>query len=834
MALKAAEEIDWETVEELTLQAPLVIPARGAVSLQVSVAGLDEAGKRPMAIHSRTETEGELGEWTLHATGVLQAEAKDAPEPLSAWPPDGAELLDTSDLYERLAEIGFHYGPAFQGVSRAWHSGEEVYAEVSLGDDAQLEEAGRFGVHPALLDSTFHAGIALALTDSEGGKPILPFAWRGVRVIAGGPSFLRVRVLMRDEHLELLAADQNGMPVLEVDSLVGRPVEQSQLAAKNQGSLYRVEWQGIPLPEAPDSRQATLLDTRSWAQGETVEASHALTARALEQIQAHLAGEETAEARLVFLTEGGLNEGEGSEARLPASTLAGLLRSAYSEHPGRFALIDTDGSEASTQALESAIAATADEPQVALREGEALVPRFAEAQLDGEPDAEPAASLDPEKTILITGATGGLGAAIARHLASHHGAHRLLLVSRSGEAAPGAAELRAELEEIGAQTTIAACDVSDRDQLEQLLGSIPAEHPLGAVIHAAGVFDNGLIPDLDAERLRAVMAPKVDAAWHLHELTAGADLSHFVLFSSAAGLLGGPGQGNYAAANAFLDALAAQRRELDLPATSLAWGLWAQETNLVGEVSEAEIERLLRQTRMLLGFSPIPPEQGLGLFDNALSHHDSLLAPVLFDRPALRAQAKAGSLAAPLRGLVRLPKSLERAGDVLASRLAAVPEAEREAFVLDFVRTEVAAVLGHDSAAAIEPERAFKDLGFDSLAAVELRNRLVAGTGVQLPATMAFDYPNAGALARHLLDKVDITAGDARNAETQIDQLASTISADSLAASDRTELAARLRALALDLEGGDREDQIGSERDRLEAASDDELLEALDDLAGQA
>ncbi len=870
LALKAGQEVGAEAIEELTLQAPLILSESAAVSLQVTVGVPDEEGQREISIHSRSEAQAEdgAGEWTLHATGALSSAAPQAPEPFGSWPPAGAEPIDTSDLYERLGEIGFQYGPAFQGVSAAWQDGEEIYAEVSLAEE-QREEAAGFALHPALLDSAFHAGLGVALAQAEAGeeaKPTLPFDWHGVRALDPGAASLRVRVSIAEGRLSLNATDSTGAAVFEIASLFGRPVEQAQLAARGAGRLYRLGWEELELEEQetptelailgseeigelgaeryatieelieahPEEEppQTILLDTRAWTtEGEDpVLASHTATAKGLEAIQALLAQERLAETRLAFLTEGALSPGEEESPDLPAATLAGLLRSAASEHPGRFALVDLDDSDASAQALPAALAAVAEEPQLALREGKALVARLTEAKGDqGESEgeqadgAEPAEGqpqpLDPDRTILITGATGGLGALFARHLAERHGARHLLLVSRSGPEAKGATELQEELEELGAEVRIAACDVADRDQLQELLASIPTEHPLGAVIHAAGVFDNALITDLQPESLDKVMAPKADAAHHLHELSADLDLSHFLLFSSAAGLLGGPGQGNYAAANSFLDALAAKRRAQGLAATSLAWGLWAQESNLAEAMSEAERERVLRQTRMLLGFEPIPPEQGLALFEDSFHLDDSLLAPVAFDRPALRAQAKAGTLPALMRALVRVPRGAERAGESLSTRLATVPVAEREAFVLDFVRGHVAAVLGHDSAAAIDPERAFKDLGFDSLAAVELRNRLVEATGVQLPASMAFDYPSAAALGPHLLQRVAPAEGDQAVMDPREREIRQAIASIPLPLLREAGLIDQLMRLAhLDDEAG-----LG-----IEAPVDDDLIDTMD------
>ncbi|HEX8051915.1 MAG TPA: SDR family NAD(P)-dependent oxidoreductase, partial [Thermoleophilaceae bacterium] len=357
---------------------------------------------------------------------------------------------------------------------------------------------------------------------------------------------------------------------------------------------------------------------------------------------------------------------------------------------------------------------------------------------------------EPDGTVLITGGTGGLGALVARHLAAEHGARRLLLTSRRGLEAEGARDLVAALAELGCEAQVAACDVADRAQLADLLAAIPAEHPLTAVVHAAGVLDDGVIDSLDGERLRQVMAPKVDGALNLHELTEDARLSQFVLFSSVASILGTPGQGNYAAANSFLDGLAHHRRAEGLPATALAWGAWERVGGMVGGLSEADRMRGER-----LGITGLSDELGLTLLDTARGAAQPLLVPVALDSGALRAQAKAGLLPPVLQGLVRTPvrRSSEATGS-LATRLAAAPEAEWPAIVLDLVQSHVGAVLGHGSGDAIDPGRAFKELGFDSLSAVELRNRLIQATGLKLPTTLIFDHASPAAVAEFLRSKV--------------------------------------------------------------------------------
>ncbi|MCX4806812.1 type I polyketide synthase [Streptomyces sp. NBC_01214] len=422
--------------------------------------------------------------------------------------------------------------------------------------------------------------------------------------------------------------------------------------------------------------------------------------------------------------------------------------------------------------------------------------------------------LDPEGTVLITGGTGGLGALFAKHLAGRHGAKRLMLVSRSGPAADGVDKLVAELEELGAQARVAACDVTDRDQLAQLLGSL--EQPLTAVMHAAGVLDDGVIESLTPEQVARVMRPKVDAAWNLHELTAGMELSAFVLFSSMAALIGSPGQANYAAANASLDALAQVRRAAGLPASSLAWGLWADATGMTGELDEAELARLER-----MGVGAMPAEFGLDLFDQSLGVDAALLAPVRLDPAALRAQARAGMLPPLLHGLVRAPeRRAESTGGSLARRLAGVAEADRERVVLELVQAQVAAVLGHDSGAAIDPDRAFKELGFDSLAAVELRNRLTRATGVRLPATLVFDHPTPADVTRYLIPVVIPGAGTDGHRQTEEDQIRAMLAAIPV---DRLRKAGLLDTLR-ELAAGDLHDD----------APTDEAAESIDDMDAAA
>ncbi|MDG4838651.1 type I polyketide synthase [Micromonospora sp. WMMD967] len=400
---------------------------------------------------------------------------------------------------------------------------------------------------------------------------------------------------------------------------------------------------------------------------------------------------------------------------------------------------------------------------------------------------------DPEGTVLITGGTGTLGALMARHFA-RQGRRHLLLTSRRGPQAPGAADLCAELADLGAQARVVACDTADREALAALLAEIPAEHPLTTVVHAAGVLADGVVGSLTPERLDEVMRPKVDAAWHLHELTQAAPVAEFVLFSAGAGTFGGAGQANYAAANTFLDALAQHRRDQGLPAVALAWGLWADASGMTGHLDATDHARMARG-----GMAPLTADQGLALLDAAVRHDEAILVPANIDTGILRGQG--GAVAPLLRGLVRAPARRAAAtatetGDDLGRRLAGLGAADQQRILLDLVRGHATVVLGRPASEPIEPTRAFKELGFDSLTAVELRNRLNGATGLRLPATLVFDYPNAQALAEHL--GKELTTGsepDGNAVHVAFDRLTGAISALDAEALAGTGIASRLREL---------------------------------------
>ncbi|WUI00899.1 SDR family NAD(P)-dependent oxidoreductase [Spirillospora sp. NBC_00431] len=871
LASRAAEATGGGDIDELTVQAPLVLPESGAVEFQVVTGAADDNDGRSVVIRSRLAAPADAdadadAPWVQHATGVLTggARARSAPasDAAAAWPPAGSTPIDVGDLYARLADAGLGYGPAFQGLRAAWRNGEEILAEAALPETAA---AGGYGLHPALMDAALHAAFLHPDQRPDGGdgEPTvpLPFSWRGVSIHSPDASALRVRLTVTaSDGLSLELADESGRPVASVESLVVRPVTAGRLAkaAGGQSPVFALDW--VPVTGPPDhftGSVASLGDAVEAVEaggpppdvvvtsltgpgadddpsGDTAAHAHTAARRALELLQEWLTGDRWAASRLVVLTRGAVATNTGRDvADLAATTVWGLLRAAQSEHPGRFVLVDLDREGEEPPAAElPASALSGAESQVAVRDGVVLAPRLVRAPV---PDDAAPPSFDPDGTVLITGGTGTLGALVARHLVTTHGVRRLLLTSRRGPAADGATELRTELENLGAQATITACDAADEDALRKLLDAVPAEHPLTAVIHTAGVLDDATITSLTPDQLHTVLRPKADAAWNLHHLTQDLDLSAFVLFSSAAGILGSAGQGNYAAANAFLDALAAHRRAAGRPGVSLAWGLWAETGGMTAQLGRTDRARLART-----GILPLTSDAGLGLFDAALALDRPLAVLAKLNLQRLRPQAGTGMLPPVLRGLVPAPsRGRDTAGAAgaaaLAGQLAGLAEPERREAVLRLVRDQIAAVLGYDSPGRVDAERGFLEMGFDSLTAVELRNRLAAATGLRLPSTLAFDHPDLGRLADFLHTELAVDADAHAPGFAEIDGLESALSA--IPPDARGRLADRLREVLLKLDdlradGGADAANGAAVTARIESAGDDEIFEFIDNELG--
>ncbi|MFF8563317.1 SDR family NAD(P)-dependent oxidoreductase, partial [Streptomyces albidoflavus] len=768
LAFRAGDETDTPHLEDLTLETPLVLPPDTDTALQVRLDPPDTTGHRTLTIHSRPHPTTPDHPWTRHATGTLTPHQPHAPADLTPWPPPGATPMDLTGAYERLAANGVEYGPVFQGLRAAWQDGDTVYAELRLPDD-EHQAATRYGLHPALLDAALHAmGL---LPDAEQGR--LAFSWSGVTLHAAGAAQLRVRLTRTGpDALTLTVADGTGAPVAEVASLSLRPVPAEplgQAAHALRDSLFVPGWTSVTSDSAP--RTWTVLDSGTalpdpaafgaglpdvvalrvapydgdGSAADVAAAVRVRTGEVLDRVREWLAEDGFADARLAVLTNGAVATGAAAPDLVQAAVW-GMVRSAQSEHPGRIVLVDADGDADSLSSL--ARVPIDAEPQLALRGEKLSAPRLSRVT----EDSGATAALDVSGTVLVTGAIGGLGALVARHLVTAYGARRLLLTSRRGWEADGADTLVAELSELGAAVTVAACDIADRDALAALLASIPDEHPLTTVVHTAGVVDDGTVESLTPGQFDRVLSPKVDGALHLHELVDAR--ACFVLFSAAAGPFGNPGQANYAAANCFLDALAQHRRAAGLHAVSLAWGLWAERSGMAGRLHEHDLNRIVRG-----GAVPMSAEHGLALFDAAVTGQEAVLVPVQLSIGRLRAQS--GPVPPLLRGLVggparRTAATVESApaDGGLPARLAALPAEERQRHLLDLVRGQAAGVLGHGSPDAVEPDRALKELGFDSLTAVELRNRLNGATGLRLPATLVFNHPTPAALAAHLLDEL--------------------------------------------------------------------------------
>ncbi|CUU58083.1 polyketide synthase 12 [Parafrankia irregularis] len=851
LVLRAGREVGAGGVEELTFQNPVVLGDVQAVRVQVWIDPPDAHGRRGVRVHTRPDPAGAEAEiWTPNAVGVLASAAgadgwpavRDDGEASgeASWPPPGARPVDVDQLYGRLRERGYTFGPAFRSMRAAWQRGDEWFTEVRLPDE-HGPTADRYDIHPALLDSSGHvqleafgagAGAGGAGAGGGGGGaggasgdavPVL-FAVAGVRVRTVGVPLLRARLTAAGaDGIRMELADSAGRPAALVTSLTVRAIRPDALRGA-AGPLHALDWDpvdGAPTPGAVVAPAVAFApDTGTFADDPELlrAAGHRLAGWAWDRARRWLDDERHEGSRLAIVTSRACAVAVGDDPPDPAQAVVwGFLRAVQLEHPDRFVLVDLDGDPASRALLPDALASG--EPQLAVRAGRMLAPRLAPV-----PGAEvgPAPALAPQGTVLITGGTGALGAALARHLVIRHGVRHLLLVSRRADRAPGVEALRAELAGLGATARLVGCDVTDRQQLAAVLATVDPAHPLTGVVHAAGVVDDALLTGLTADQLRRVLAVKADAAVHLDELTRGVELAEFTLFSSAAATIGSPGQAAYGAANAFLDALAARRRAAGRPVRSLAWGPWAA-AGMAGALAESDLRRMRR-----LGAAPLRTDEGLALYDLARRVDRAVVVPIRLDdtaligplgRPAvLRGRpsravtpvpARVGDGPGPTSHTVPSPRSGAAPrpvpgvpsdtvpSDIVAGpmagagtdgsagagggqaaagfgRLATLSPAQRLAAATDLVRGTVAAVLGHDSSGAVDPDAPLLELGLTSLMAVELRNHLTAVTGLRLPATLVFECPTADALARRLiadLPTVDPPAVAGESPQLQLEPL---------------------------------------------------------------
>ncbi|WP_217567113.1 type I polyketide synthase [Streptomyces sp. GbtcB7] len=818
-ALAVARPDDPSDLTDLLLLSPLTLPDSGTVEVSVEVV---TAGPVPeITVHSRPRAQEATG-WTLHATVSASAPAAPTVDRPPVWP-EAAEQAWTPGTYERLTELGLGYGPAFQGVRSAVATGDgELLARLSLPPTAR-DAADPYPLHPALLDAALHVAAGL---DASDGRVLLPVAVGRCVLPPGGARDLTAAVRRTggsgtDLTLDVTLWDTDGFPAGRLEAVRLRAADPADLkgASENARHLYEMVWTAVPEQpaEAPGTEWAVVGDpsdpevagalrglaaagthvrsgaggadvngtggadasgaggvdvlVRFWprpaAGAEPAAAAQELAAAALAELRALIAlPQDEAPARTVWVTRGAVGAvDEDTVPGLAQSVLWGLARSARAEHPELgLTLLDLDDSDPA-DALPTA-ATHAEEPELAFRAGTLLAPRLVRARnrdatgtpvvldLVGRPTLVPT-----DGTVLITGGLGAVGRHIARLLAEH-GVPRLLLTSRQGPDDPRAAEVAAELAALGAEVEVAACDIADAAAVADLLGRIGEESPLRGVVHCAGVLADGVVAELTPERLAEVLRPKVDGAAHLHRLTADARLDLFLLVSSAAGVLGNAGQGNYAAANVYLDQLAHHRRALGLPGVSLSFGAWAGEGLAV---AHADLDRMAR-----LGHRALTPDQGRELVELALRQGAPHLVAWALDLPRLRetVTATGGGTAAVWRSLLPAPRTGRGGGDGLADRLARLPKAERAERVLALVREEISRALGLRSTESVRPDQPLRELGMDSVTAVELRNRIGARIGAKLPATLLFDHPTAARLAAHLLSTV-LAVGDRTTPGTQ-------------------------------------------------------------------
>ncbi|WP_243653210.1 type I polyketide synthase [Pseudonocardia endophytica] len=836
IAVHAGDQADAATVEELTVTEPLALSGEQARLLQVRVGAPDDDGRRTLDVHSRPES-GTDERWTRHATGALAATGTTPPAADPVWPAEGAQPTD----------LPGPFGPVT--VRGAWTAGDALLVELETAD----RPAGApFTLHPALLDAAVRSGL-------DGADVV---TWRDLAVHAADAAVLRVRAVDRgDGTRELTATDAQGAPVLTAGALTPGETAAPQEGpdATGDGALLVLDWIAAPdvatddtgrwavlgagLPELDGvTRAGTLTELLEAGEalppvvvapvdgreGALPDAAHDTTTAVLELLQTWSGDARTAASRLVVVTRGAVAAGRDDHVHdLGAAPVWGLVRSAQTEDPGSVALLDLDPA-GGTDGL-SAVTGLMDvgETQAAVRDGALTVARLVAAQEQETPDR----SWDPQGTVLVTGGTGGLGGLLARHLVAHHKVRHLLLTSRRGAAAPGAAELRTELEELGAEVTITACDVADRGAVDDLVGSVPDEHPLTAVVHTAGVLDDATIGSLSAEAVHTVLRPKADAAWHLHEATRELPLAAFVAYSSVAGVTGGPGQGNYSAANAFLDALAAHRAAQGLPALALAWGPWSQESGMTAALGDAERERTERS-----GMPPLDPEQGLALFDVATARDDRFVVAARFAAAA----PATGDVPAVLRALVRARRRTAAAtegSDGLLRRLSGLDADAQRAELRELVRGATAAVLGHSGTDGVPADRDFSRMGFDSLTAVELRMRLSEATGARLPATLVFDHPTPDEVAAHLAQTVLGSAGaGTAPGLSELDRLENALDPGGVDEDTRAGVAARLRRLLArwDEPASDGADTTGGVGERLDEASTEQVLAFIDNELGRS
>ncbi|HET8682335.1 MAG TPA: acyltransferase domain-containing protein, partial [Micromonosporaceae bacterium] len=893
-ALWAGDEAGCGGVEELVLQAPLALPASGTVRVQVVVDAPGEDGRRGVRVYSRADAE-DTGGWMCHAAGALCAEAANPAagrlrpaarqEWDGRWPGPGAQPVELDGFYEHLAAAGYEYGPAFTGVRAVWRDGSDVLAEVSLPEAAGGTDG--MGVHPALLDAALHP--ALLLDEPAGdGTVWLPFSWSGVSLWATQATVVRVRLSTDrrpgERGVRVAMADPDGSLVLTADAVLMRPADRRQLraavASQSGHRLYTLAWVALPptatgpttgpttgsaghhrpaeqpwvllgqdhphpnqagvacLPDLP--ALAAVLDAGTPAPAVVLTGptptgpiptgptglDPAHTTLAL--VQDWLAEPRLAATRLVIATRNAVPTGDRALIDPPSAAVWGLVRNVQAEHPDRFTLLDLDPDTSLTAA--ATLQAVTDahhgsEPQVAIRDGHPLVPRLTRLPSRGEDSPVPS----PDGTILVAGGTGGLATLVAEHLVRAWHVKHLLLATPHADLTRDAV---ARLGGLGADIQVTATDMADAAAVADLVAGVDPEHPLTGVIHAADPLDDMQLDAPAPNGLAQNWHAQAAAAHNLHAATADRPLDLFLILSGAIATLGSPGQARQAAADAYCAALAIHRHATGHRGLALSWGPSTQPP-----------EHLDR-----CGVAAMSGEEMVGLLDAACRHGGPHLlaakvdARVLATHPVHRQPALLRGLTTPGtggRGRRTAAAGGERSID-WAGRLAGLSADERHRLVLDLVRRHAASVLRRNDPDAMRADASFKELGFESLTAVELRDRLAAATGLRLPPALVFRYPSPKGLADHLLQRLSSGAAGPPGDDPRVpvlDELARLESALAVAVPDSGDsrvVTARLESLLAKWKAAHSPTDEVSVAEKLRSASTDQVLDFVENLLGVA
>lgn len=747
MALRAAQEgiaPDSETavLDELVVLAPLALSLEDddeeqEYEVQVIVRELEDDGatRKSVDVYSRQHDMATKHDWIQHATGTVKLTLLPQKDSLTNGTHAETDSVDINKAYTVLSEYGINYGPIFQGVQATWRQDDELLVQI------HPPEASSFILHPALLDAALHAPILAAPEKISSGQIRLPFSFKNVQVFpaassTSGPILARIRDLDEERFSVVLTNKLTGVPVAEISEVTLRAVQPPVV----EGNLYRLKWTELKSGSTTrigDADQIFAIQgKRNVDAAQVPTAAHNAVADALRAVQQWRASKTSSvKSRLIFVTE---QASLHPQVNVIDAAVWGFVRSAQAEFGGEnIILIDLDGSAESHEALSGAF--TCGQEVVALEKGKIMVPTLSKDP--PVPTTFASTTLDVSGTVLITGGTGGLGAILCRHLVRTHGAGNLLLTSRSGMEAAGA---RALLDELSSQNTavvrIEACDVSDRQQLAALLQGNQGHPPITAIIHCAGVVDDGVLGSQTTARVSRVLRPKVDAAWNLHQLAPDTTRS-FVLYSSFVGVIGNEGQAAYTAGNAFLNALARLRVSQGLPGLSLAWGPWANDIGM------AAGDKLVIPNLRIASAHPVVDQQGLHLFDRALQTSEPVLVPLLLRGSFPMVPLAESKKKTPANGRAKTVAAWRR-------KLAAVASESRQDTLLGLVRDEIAAVLGYQGQEL--PDGPLSDLGFDSFTSVTVSNRFRVLTGFRdLPVTLALDYDTPQALAQYLLERLD-------------------------------------------------------------------------------